>query len=528
MLTKAVAPSTLSKQFVVAEPRTPCRGSRSFSTLQPRPRFKALSPVPCSALVLAVGNAARRWRRWQRQRLPGSPVFANSAAKAAAASPEVPSKLDLLRFAAPLAAVSIAGPVLSTIDAAFVGRCAGTVDLAALGPACTVTDLIYLICSTVSTAAIKLYADVEGDKEKQKRHTATCLFLALAIGTTAAITSLILGTLLLRALGATPIMLVPAHRYVVIRAVGLPLATLASAMYGLCVGQGDTKTPLLVTVGLSALLNVLFDWLLCAVFAMGAAGAAWATVAAQMTSFIAYTAIMRRKGQLPLPKLRQFVPSLTEARPVLSVFFPISFIVICVLSMYACMSGFVNTTQPIAMVAAYKIWISIFAFFALCADPLAAATTTKLPPLINSGSSTAVRLFVRRAIWCATGVGASGALLGAGILRYCSYAFTQDAAVVAGASVGLFHFVAILTLMHPTRVFQNTLVAHGDFLFYVAAAAGLSSLFFVGLVALAGRCVTGSLSAYLSMLTATLVFYISSICVYGLRARQLNRRVRPA
>ena len=32
--------------------------------------------------------------------------------------------------------------------------------------------------------------------------------------------------------------------------------------------------------------------------------------------------------------------------------------------------------------AAYKIWITVFAFFALCADPLAAATSTKLPPFV--------------------------------------------------------------------------------------------------------------------------------------------------
>lgn len=29
---------------------------------------------------------------------------------------------------------------------------------------------------------------------------------------------------------------------------GLPLATMATSMYGLCVGRGDTKTPLVVTV----------------------------------------------------------------------------------------------------------------------------------------------------------------------------------------------------------------------------------------------------------------------------------------
>ena len=86
-------------------------------------------------------------------------------------------------------------------------------------------------------------------------------------------------------------MLPSALRYVRLRALGLPFATLACAMYGLCVGRNDTKTPLVVTVGLSALLNVVFDWLLCRVVPLGAAGAAVATVAAQLGSFLAYAVL---------------------------------------------------------------------------------------------------------------------------------------------------------------------------------------------------------------------------------------------
>ena len=122
--------------------------------------------------------------------------------------------------------------------------------------------------------------------------------------------SVFLGDFLLQALGATPVMMEVAKKYVRIRAVGLPLATIACAMYGLCVGKGDTKTPLVVTVYLSAVLNIFFDWLLCAQVPWGAAGAAWATVAAQVSSSVAYFIIMRRKKQLPLPDtIRQALPS---------------------------------------------------------------------------------------------------------------------------------------------------------------------------------------------------------------------------
>ena len=373
------------------------------------PHFSGFVTGGTMALVLAIrGNTGyklafhARGRQTRRR-----PLRNNSGETEAENDVAVPTRLQLLKFAAPLAAVSVTGPILSTIDTSFVGRCAGTVELAALGPACTVTDLIYLICSTVSTAAINLYAK-NAEEHKLKRFNATCLSVAFFVGVAAALISLTLGGQLLQALGAMPVMMGVARKYVVVRALGLPFASMACAMYGLCVGRGDTQTPLAVQVYLSALLNVCFDWLLCAVIPWGASGAAWATVAAQTTSFCAYFLLMRRKGHLPLPSSRDFLPSFSEAKPVFSIFLPVSFIVVCVLSMYACMSGFVNNTQPLPMIAAYKIWITVFAFFALCADPMAAATSTKLPPFILEGSSPKARLFVRRAIACAAGVGAVG------------------------------------------------------------------------------------------------------------------------
>lgn len=478
------------------------------------------------ALVLALrGCTGYRLAFHARCRQTRRRPLRNSGGEAEAEKDvAVPTRLQLLKFAAPLAAVSVTGPILSTIDTSFVGRCAGTVELAALGPACTVTDLIYLICSTVSTAAINLYAK-NAEEQKLKRFSATCLSVGFFVGVVAALISLTLGGQLLQALGAMPVMMGVARKYVVVRALGLPFASMACAMYGLCVGRGDTQTPLAVQVYLSALLNVCFDWLLCAVIPWGASGAAWATVAAQTTSFCAYFVLMRRKGHLQLPSSEDFLPSFAEVKPVFSIFLPVSFIVVCVLSMYACMSGFVNNTQPLPMIAAYKIWITVFAFFALCADPMAAATSTKLPPFILEGSSPKARLFVRRAITCAAGVGAVGGLLGASVLNFVPWIFTQDATVLDGARNGLFHFVVILCFMHPARVCQNSLVVHGDLLFYVIAQTGLSLLFFAGLTLLARRCATGSISAYRSMLTATLIFYMASLKTYGLRVRYLNRKV---
>eukprot|EP00913_Durusdinium_trenchii_P002068 g1911.t1 len=429
--------------------------------LQPQHGHKPMQQPPAFAPALALAGLRRRGRDvGKRRRAEESEDVEKQEA-------EVPTRWELLRFAAPLAAVSVTGPILSTIDTSFVGRCAGTLELAALGPACTVTDLIYLICSTISTAAINLYA---GEDTKRKRFNATCVSVALCIGLTGAAVSTLLGRFLLQALGATPVMMGVAQKYVATRAVGLPLATIACAMYGLCVGKGDTKTPLIVTVYLSAVLNVFFDWLLCAVIPWGAAGAAWATVAAQVGSFVAYFTIMRRKKQLPLPSLNE-------------------------------------------------IWITVFAFFALCADPMAAATSTKLPPFVLRRCRRSAELFCSRGASTAAGVGVAGGLLGAALLYFGAGAFTQDARVIQGAKIGVLPFVLSLGTGVIVRIVvcQNSLVVHGDLSFYVVAQVCLSGLFFLGLTLLAGRCEIGSLSAYRSMMMATFSFYVASLCTYGAR-----------
>ncbi len=59
-------------------------------------------------------------------------------------------------------------------------------------------------------------------------------------------------------------------------------------------GLGDSHTPL-ITVAIACVCNIFGDLLLCAVFHMGTAGAAWATVAAQLISVILSFVLIRRK-----------------------------------------------------------------------------------------------------------------------------------------------------------------------------------------------------------------------------------------
>ena len=67
-----------------------------------------------------------------------------AGARAAAGAPGV-TFAECLRFALPALGIYVAGPLMSLIDAAFVGRSAGPASLVALGPACALPQSRWLV-----------------------------------------------------------------------------------------------------------------------------------------------------------------------------------------------------------------------------------------------------------------------------------------------------------------------------------------------------------------------------------------------
>lgn len=85
--------------------------------------------------------------------------------------------------------------------------------------------------------------------------------------------------------------------YVRICGIGTVFITAYNVIGAVFRGIGDSKTPLL-TVAIACVINILGDLLLVAVFHMGAAGAAIATVSAQAVS-VACSLLLIRKKKLP-------------------------------------------------------------------------------------------------------------------------------------------------------------------------------------------------------------------------------------
>ncbi|CAE8644315.1 unnamed protein product, partial [Polarella glacialis] len=201
---------------------------------------------------------------------------------------------ELSRFAAGCFGVYLASPLLSLVDSAFVGRCSGTAQLAALGPGTALCDSTAYVLSCVGVATTNLYASrrARGQLIAARRVASDALAIGMFSGAVLGALLFCFGQPLLSLYGAKPEVATYALSYVRWRALGAPLAILTTAAQATCLGDRDSTTPVIV-VAISAVANVVCDALLVPTY--GAAGAAIGTVLAQAFGAIFLLWVLRRR-----------------------------------------------------------------------------------------------------------------------------------------------------------------------------------------------------------------------------------------
>lgn len=205
----------------------------------------------------------------------------------------------ILALAVPAIGTLIADPLLGFVDTAVIGR-VGTEQLGALGLAVAVLAALswifnFLVYGTTAAVAQAVGA---GDRDTAGERVAHAAVFALVLGVGVAVIIGVAATPLLQAFGAVPELVGPGATYLRIRAVGVPFFLLGFVGHGAFRGVSDTRTPLIV-VGVANLLNAGLDIVLVLRLGMGLAGAAWATVAAEVVAVVIFAFLLRR-SRLPL------------------------------------------------------------------------------------------------------------------------------------------------------------------------------------------------------------------------------------
>ncbi|XP_071720296.1 protein DETOXIFICATION 42-like isoform X4 [Rutidosis leptorrhynchoides] len=330
---------------------------------------------------------------------------------------------EILTIAVPAAMAFAADPVASLIDTAFIGHI-GPVEIAAVGVSIAIFNQVSkvaifpLVSITTSFVAEeetierlsnkvakvenveKISPNTDKGKElmkddvklenlengstlnaeknkklaifkKQKRNipsASTALLIGAVLGVLETILLVFLAEPLLSLMGVRhgSKMLLPAHKYLTLRALGAPAVLLSLAMQGVFRGFKDTKTPLYATV-IGDVTNIILDLILIFACNLGVSGAAIAHVLSQyVISMILLVKLMNQVDLLP-PSLKALQLSRFLKNGLL-LLFKVLAATSCV-TLAASLATRLGTTP----MAAFQICLQVWLTSSLLADGLAVA-----------------------------------------------------------------------------------------------------------------------------------------------------------
>jgi len=356
---------------------------------------------------------------------------------------------QVIALALPALVALCAEPLLSIIDAGFVGRLPdAALALGGLGVATTIFDFVFrcynfLCVVTVPLVAQALVAQRRGDPDAPDpaQITGRAIGLAASLGLATGALLLCFTPAALQLAGAEPGSALggTAEAYLRIRAAALPASLVNTVAVGAFRGQLDTATPLRVVL-LQTLTNVVLDGLL--VFgvqglglpALGVEGAALATAASIWLSCAAYCFLLNSRSLVAWEAALTWPSALAELKPLVEGSLAQ---LLRTLSLQAVLLQFTRTVVALdgtglaaaAHQVALRVWF--FALFAL--DSVAVAAQALLPMAQAGGGAERARwVSLRLLLWGFGGGVATGILLAGGEAIIPS-AFTDSAEVQASA-----------------------------------------------------------------------------------------------
>jgi len=213
----------------------------------------------------------------------------------------------LIRFALPVLFALLLQALYGAVDLLVVGQFAETPDVSGVATGSTVMQTVTNVVVGLAMGITILAGQKIGEREPEKAGRAVgagiCLFAVFGV----VLTGFMAGgaELVARLMHAPTEAFEQTVSYIRICGLGSVFIVAYNVLGSIFRGVGDSKTPL-VTVAIACVLNIVGDLIFVAVFHMGAAGAALATVIAQALSVVASIVIIRKK-KLPFHFSKRFI-----------------------------------------------------------------------------------------------------------------------------------------------------------------------------------------------------------------------------
>jgi MATE family multidrug resistance protein len=316
---------------------------------------------------------------------------------------------EILGLALPALGALAADPLVSIVDTIFVGRL-GVLPLAALGINASIFSMAFVLFNFLAYGTTPMVARAmgRGDREAAGRVVVQALVVALLAGAVAVLSLQALAGPIVSAMGAEGELKEATLSYLRIRAFAGPAVLLVTAGHGAFRGYHDTRTPLLVTLGLN-LVNLLLDPLFIFGFGWGLEGAALATLIAQWVGALWFVDLLLRRRSVELG-IEARLPAMRELAPFLRVGGELvirTFALIGTLTLATAVATRVGTVA----VAAHQVGSQLWLLLALVVDSLAVAAQAMVARYRGTGASATTRAASDRLLMWGLGTGVGLALL---------------------------------------------------------------------------------------------------------------------
>ena len=200
---------------------------------------------------------------------------------------EGPIGKNLIIFAVPLLLSNLLQQLYNSVDSVIVGRYAGSLELAAVGSSGAVINLLIGFFLGIATGTGILYAMHYGAKDYKglKKLIDSALILSVGISAIISLIGIIYCDDILRLMNTPEEVFSSSVAYLKIIFAGTVVTMTYNVGAGMIRAEGDSVRPLLYLL-IGGLGNLILDILLVKYFGLGAAGAAWATIAAQAVTAV--------------------------------------------------------------------------------------------------------------------------------------------------------------------------------------------------------------------------------------------------
>jgi len=309
-------------------------------------------------------------------------------------SGSVPKKLAA--FAFPLLLANILQSFYNVVDMLVVGQIVGDIGLAAINNASKLCYIINSICIGMTMGGAVLIAQYKGanDKKGQAETFQTLAILSFVSALLVTVIGLTFYQPLFRVLNVPADAYQDACDYMKIICWGTIFVFGYNAVCSVLKGLGDSKSPLYF-VGIATIINIVLDILLVGPFGMGTAGAAYATITAQGSSFVISIFYLRKhKVFFSANAHKKFTFQMDKLISILKVGLPTAIQMVVVNTAYLLVTGMLNQFGT-SVSAASGVGLQINTFAGMPCWAIGQAVTAMVGQCIGAGEIKRARKVVK-------------------------------------------------------------------------------------------------------------------------------------